>query len=206
MNSSIIPPMSDNRGTTVTGSKAREIPDEEKADLESRLGDMKISQTQKPVQHPDKPKKQLQSRPWAGPHKQSVFVFLLRGPYLYAVRNRAGILGAPGGKREPGDKGLGGTACREFFEETGTKLPTDKPFSHFEWGTPYHTIRVYYRHLSLVESEGFPSMPITNDPDQEEVETLWAYYPDREYYPADRNFRPHISRGLKIYEAITESG
>jgi len=165
-------------------------------ELAGRLGDLAVSSSQKGSKKISKSGfgKNPQKRAWRGPIKQSAFVFLIRGDYVYAVRNRHGELGVPGGKREHGDKGLWGTACREFCEETGVEIPR-KAYSHFEWGNSYHTIRVFYRFLTDVESSDLPVGEITGDPDGEEVETLWVYYPDT-------LFRHHISKAFEIFRAI----
>ena len=85
-----------------------------------------------------KGKKHKNHRPWGGPTKQSAFVLLFWGDTVYAVRDRAGTIGAPGGKRDPGDATVWSTIRREFREETGTALPAGMT-PHFEWGDAHHS-------------------------------------------------------------------
>jgi len=134
---------------------------------------------------------------WSGPTKQSVFVFLFQEDgAVYAVRNRKGEYGVPGGKRDPVDRGIWDAARREFREETGVDMPTGK-YSFFEWGNNYHSIKIYYRNMSHEEALILP-VGATNDPDGEEQETLWSRWD----VSVRKSFRTHIAQAFAIYEAV----
>ena len=134
--------------------------------------------------------------PWPGPTKQSAFVFLFWEGEVYAVRDTAGKIGVPGGKRDPGDATIWRTLQREFREETGGALPAGA-FPHFEWGDARHTIRVYHRLLTREEARALHVGEVA-DPGGSEAETLWAAWEGM----AREGFRPHIARALKLYGAL----
>ncbi len=128
-----------------------------------------------------------------GPRKQSAFVFLFRpSGEIYAVCNRRGELGAPGGKRDPEDSSIWATARREFAEETGGVVPTGI-YPHFEWGDPHHSVRIYYREVSEDAAAALPT-GAAPDPEGDEVEVLWA---DCREGPARERFRPHLRVALR---------
>lgn len=164
---------------------------------ELRLDDMAASSSFSKAQVlPKKPNR----RPWPGSVKQSAFVFLFHNTKIYAVRNRGGKLGVPGGKRDPDDRSIWNTAGREFREESGSPLPGGI-FHYFEWGTPRHSIRIYYRRLDSAAASALPLGP-SSDPDGEEVETLWAAWESGDKSAQRADFRPHIAQGFAIFDAM----
>ena len=67
-------------------------------------------------------------------------------------------------------------------------------------GTVHHSIRVYYKNLDAREVTALP-VGAANDPDGEEVETLWTPWEG----PARAGFRPHIAQAFEIFAAMAQS-
>jgi ADP-ribose pyrophosphatase YjhB (NUDIX family) len=115
--------------------------------------------------------------------RQSCFILLFDArERLYAVRNRSGELGVPGGKQEPYDRTMWETVRREFQEEVGVRVPQPAAesggrgrrllYRYIEFGEAHHVLRIYYGRVGAAAAGNLPRGPL-RDRRGSETDAVW---------------------------------
>lgn len=143
--------------------------------------------------------------------KVSAFVFIINNGRVYFVRNEAGSVGVPGGKREGGEDPFT-VACRETKEETGCSPPysmaaggagvayyttaAGRFYPSVMYEDRSHQCHYYWLNVSDQVADELYVGP-SPDPMGGEVSVFWGdpldLWPDIRY---------HIQRGLMLLAAV----
>ena len=139
--------------------------------------------------------------------KRSAFVLLQRldDSSILCVRNSKNKISFPGGKEELIDNDFlpVGTkpiaqfrnACREFQEEVNKPLPKLQ-YQHFEWGNPYHVIRIFYAQVEPMIADKLDGK--IKDIGGDIVQSEWLTLEDLD----KENVFYHIKKAINIWKIV----
>lgn len=101
----------------------------------------------------------------------------------------------PGGKREPSDASLWDAAAREFFEETGSVIPTGNvDYRYVEYADDHHACRFYYANVADATADAL-LVGQSPDPMGKEASVSWRA-------PVVSLLRPHLRQGLALVKIM----
>lgn len=134
--------------------------------------------------------------------KRSVFCLLQRVDtgHILVVLDKHGSINLPGGKSETCDSSQFTTLVREFKEEVNRELPYEN-YCFFEWGCEVHTIRIYFKRLSVRQADKLceNGHPRRNENHAETVQIIKWIRP-----VACDDMKHHVEHAIRIWEQVAK--